>query len=121
MSNKQDYEYYIALAWELSYSYQKYKEFKELWLTDEDIMIKKKDMITTPRKHDIMYIDYVEICSILEYTPFSESTFCKKFNESDFWSRHQKIVLSDIKFKWEDCLTKLDLRYIRNLWVIFKK
>jgi len=111
-----DYEYYVALAWDESYSYPKYKELKLLWLTDHEMITRKREILLTPKKHDIMYSDYLEICSVLEYTPFSESTFYKNFSESDFWSRHPKIVVSDIELKWEDCLNLLDKRYIRNLW-----
>ena len=111
-----DYEYYVALAWDEAYSYPKYKELKLLWLTDHEMITRKREILLTPKKHDIMYSDYLEICSVLEYTPFSESTFYKNFSESDFWSRHPKIVVSDIELKWEDCLNLLDKRYIRNLW-----
>ena len=87
------------------------------------MITRKREILLTPKKHDIMYSDYLEICSVLEYTPFSESTFYKNFSESDFWSRHPKIVVSDINVTFSIALKAATVSFahlLPDIPLIFK-
>lgn len=117
MSLKDIYEQYVYDVWFLDpYSIKEFSLMLRSWMSVEDIIKKTPDKWRRHNaKNPVTYKEYIQICDILEYTPFSMSLFHNNFNKSDFWAKHKKISITEIGRMWEKCLTIMDRRYINTL------